>query len=235
LTQEQRGISTRLMLVAALVLVIASITISSLLVIRNSMRSQVLDDFSVELAHSVETFQSFESQRLAALQRENALLADLPSLKALMTTSDERTIADGAIQFWQVGDNDLFALASSDGQVLAAYTRGEPADSELRSNVGGILIHPEKHYLLSGGRLFEYSVRPLYFGSAATGTLLGYVISGYAIDSAFLRQLNRSSAAEITFLSGDQVVTSTLQPSLQLELSRRPESLPHGRGTPATI
>ena len=126
MTQEQRGISTRLMLVAALLLVIASITIASLLVIRNSMRRQVLDDFSGDLSHSVETFQSFESQRLAALQRENALLADLPSLKALMTTSDERTIADGAIQFWQVGDNDLFALASSDGQVLAAYTQQVP-------------------------------------------------------------------------------------------------------------
>jgi len=235
LTQEPRGISTRLMLVAALILVIASITISSLLVIRSSMRRQVLDDFSGDLAHSVETFQSFESQRLAALQRENALLADLPSLKALMTTSDERTIADGAVAFWKTGDNDLFALASSDGRVLAAYTRGTASDSELRSNLGGILTQTEKHYLLSGGRLFEYSVRPLYFGSAATGTLLGYVISGYAIDSAFLQQLNRSSAAEITFLAADHVVTSTLRPSLQLDLDGHPDLLPQGRGAPATI
>jgi len=230
--QEQRGISTRSMLVAALVLVIASITISSLLVIRNSMRRQVLDDFSGDLAHSVETFQSFESQRLAALQRENALLADLPKLKAVMTTSDELTIADSAVDFRKTGDYDLFALASSNGAVVAAYTRGAPADSELRTNLAWILTQPGKHYLLSGGRLFEYSMRPLYFGSEATGTLLGYVITGYTIDPLFLQQINRSSDAEIAFLSGSQVVTSTLSPPLRADSDRQPELL--GLGPDAT-
>ena len=51
------------------------------------------------------------------LQHENALLSNLPSLKALMTTNDERTIADASIQFWQVSGNDLSALANSDGHV----------------------------------------------------------------------------------------------------------------------
>ena len=113
MTQEPRGISTRLMLVAALVLVIASITISSLLVIGHRMRQQVLEDFSKDLVHSVEIFRSFEAQRLAALQRENALLADLPSLRALMTTNDQRTIEDGAEDFWKVSESDLFALVSN--------------------------------------------------------------------------------------------------------------------------
>jgi len=235
LTQEQRGISTRLMLVTALVLVIASVTFSSLLVIRSSMHQQVLNDFSEDLAHSVETFQSFESQRLAALQRENTLLADLPKLRAVMTTGDERTIADEVPDFSKVGDYDLFALASTDGRVLAAYTRGTSADPELRTNLGELLTQAGKHYLLSGGRLFEYSVRPLYFGSEETGALLGYVISGYAIDTAFLLQLNRSSAAEIIFLAGDHVVTSTLQPSFRQDVDSHPGLFARGRKTPATI
>jgi hypothetical protein len=160
-SQEQRAISTRFMLVAALVLVIGSVTLSSLLVIRSRMHHQVLDQFNGDLAHSVQNFQTFESLRLAALQRENALLADLPSLKALMTTSDERTIADGAVQFWKTGNNDLFALATSTGKVLAAYTRGAPADAQLRAAITEALGRSDTHFLLSGGRLFEYSVRPL--------------------------------------------------------------------------
>jgi signal transduction histidine kinase len=223
------------MLVSALVLVIGSVTFSSLLVIRNRMRQQVLNDFSEDLAHSVETFESFEGQRLAALQRENALLADLPKLRALMTTGDERTIADEASDFSKVGDYDLFALAATDGRLLAAHTRGTPANAELRNDLAETLTQPSKHYLLTGGRLFEYSVRPLYFGSEATGTLLGYVISGYAIDTAFLRQINRSSAAEIIFMAGDRVVTSTLQGSLQTNINGHPELFAHGRGEPATI
>jgi signal transduction histidine kinase len=234
-TQEQKGISTRWMLVSALALVIASVTVSSLLVIGDRMRQQVLTDFSGDLAHSVETFQSFESQRLAALERENALLADLPSLKALMTTSDERTIADGAVQFWKVGDNDLFALASSDGRVLAAYTRGEPADAQLRANLAQALGQTGKHYLLSGPRLFEYSIRQLYFGSETTGTLLGYVVSGYEIDPAFLRQIDRSSSAEIAFLADGHVVTSTLQPEFRNALDGNPRLLGGTQSSPATI
>jgi signal transduction histidine kinase len=223
------------MLVAALVLVIASISISTLSVVRNRMSQQVLDDFSGQLAHSLETVQSFQQQRLAALQRENALLADLPSLRALMTTSDERTISDGAIDFWKISNEDLFALASNDGQIVAAYTRGTPADSELRSNLRLVLIQPDKHYLLSGGRLFEFSVRPLYFGSEATGSLLGYVISGYAVDAVFLGQVNRSSAADIALLAGNHVVASTLQPALQQEIENHPGLLVRRKNSPATI
>jgi len=234
-TQEPRGISTRLMLVAALVLVIASITVSSLLVIGHRMRQQVLDDFSKDLIHSVETFRSFEAQRLAALQRENALLADLPSLRALMTTNDQRTIEDGAQDFWKVSESDLFALASNDGRILAAYTTGPAANTELRSDLGKAFTDGDKHYLLSGGRLFEYSARPLYFGNETTGTVLGYVISGYAIDTSFLRQVNRSSAAGIAFMSDTHVVTSTLDPFLRDALDGHPQTLGAARGTPATI
>jgi len=229
---EQRGISTRSMLVAALALVIASVTAASLLVIRTRMQRQVLDDFSEDLARSVETFQNLESQRLAALQHENALLADEPRLKALMTTSDERTISDGAIDFWKVGDNDLFALASSDGRVVAANTRGTAATPELRADISAALGQPNQHYLLSGGRLFEYSVRPLYFGDQARGVLLGFVISGYAINMSFLEQINQSAAAEIAFLTGDHVVTTTLQRPLRQALDTQPRTYASG---PATI
>jgi signal transduction histidine kinase len=235
LTQEPRGISTRLMLVTALVLVIASITASSLLVIGNRMHRQVLEDFSKDLVHSIETFRSFESQRLAALQREDALLADLPSLRALMTTNDQRTIEDGAEDFWKVSESDLFALASNDGRILAAYTTGPAANAQLRSDLDKAFNNGDEHYLLSGGRLFEYSARPLYFGNETTGTVLGYVISGYAIDASFLRQVNRSSAAGIVFVSGAHVVTSTLDPSLNDALDGRPEMFDASHGTPATI
>ena len=219
MTTARKGISTRFLLVAALVLVIGSVTVSSLLVIRDRMQTQVLTDFSSDLTSSVVSFKGFQSQRLAALERENALLADLPSLRALMTTSDERTIEDGAVQFWKLGDNDLFALTTGDGTVIAAFTRGTPVDEHLRERLRGAVAAPGKHFLLSDGRLFQYSVRPLFFGSEATGTLLGYVISGYAVDAAFLRQVNGSSQAEISFIAQNAIVASTLPLSPNDEIS----------------
>ncbi|MEO6817149.1 MAG: ATP-binding protein [Edaphobacter sp.] len=215
---EKRGVRTRMMLIAPLVLVIASVTAASLLIVRDRMRQQFSNNLAADLAHSVETFQNFEGQRRSALQRENALLADLPSLKALMTTSDQRTIEDGAVEFWKVSGNDLFALATSHDHVVAAYTVGAPATPKLRNDLEVLIANPAKHYLLSDGRLFEYSVRPLYFGREVDGTLLGYVISGYAIDRDFVRQVSQASDAEATFLANGKIVASTLTPSRQGDL-----------------
>ena len=50
MTPEQKGISTRLMLLSALLFVIVSVTLSSLLVIRNRMQQQVLNDLAEDLA-----------------------------------------------------------------------------------------------------------------------------------------------------------------------------------------
>jgi len=219
------GTRTRVMLVAPLVLVIAVVTASSLLIVRNRLRMQISENLSADLTHSVDTFQSIEAQRLDVLDRENALLSNLPSLKALMTTSDERTIADASIQFWQVSGNDLFALATKDFHVVAVYTRGTPATPALRADIGDVIGLPGRHYLLSESRLFVYSVRPLYFGSEDTGTLLGYVISGDAINNSFVQQISHASSVEAAFLSGNRVIVSTLSAPLQSFLAQKVPTL----------
>jgi signal transduction histidine kinase len=219
---NERGIRTHVLLVAAMALIIASVTSASLLLVRHRLQTQVSDDLSKDLTNSVITFQFLQTERLAALERENALLADLPSLKALMTTSDDLTIRDGAIEFWKVSGNDLFALADREGRIVAAYTRGARADAALRAGLGALLETPEKRYLLGAGGLFACSVQPLYFGSKETGTVLGYVISGTAIDRTTVRRISGPSGVEASFLSGGRTVASTLEPSLQVSVAAQP-------------
>jgi hypothetical protein len=198
------GIRTRALLLTSLVLIIAGTTASSLYIIRSRLQRQVRSTLQADLEHSVETFQDLEAGRLAALERENALMAALPSLKALMTTDDTRTIADDGVDFWKTSGNELFALADPDRRVQAAYAEGAVNPDILRHDLQAAITAPSKHYLMSGGRLFEYSVEPLYFGSRANGTLLGYVISGYAIDNAFLREVGRGAGAEAAFFAGER-------------------------------
>ncbi|HEY1965231.1 MAG TPA: cache domain-containing protein, partial [Acidobacteriaceae bacterium] len=165
---------------------------------------------AADLQHSVETFQDIEAHRRSALDQESALLASLPSLKALMTTSDPRTITDDAVDFWKTSGNELFALADSNSHVLAANAEDAENTDQLKADLQAVIRDPSRHYLLSGGRLYEYSVRPLYFGSAASGTLLGYVVSGYAVDHRLLREVGRGAGAEAAFVAGDDIVASTL-------------------------
>jgi signal transduction histidine kinase len=228
------GIRTRVLLLTSLVLIIAGTTASSLYIIRSRLRQQVRSTLETDLDHSVETFQDLEAGRLAGLERENALMADEPKLKALMTTNDPRTIADDAVGFWQTSGNDLFALADGDHRIQAANAKGEASPDALKRDLQAVIADPSKHYLLSGGRLFEYTVQPLYFGSKANGTLLGYVISGYAIDSSFLREVGRGAGAEATFFAGDAVTVSTL-PEDRLSSARLRSRLLQTNGSSAIV
>jgi len=229
---QKRGIRTRELLVAAMALIIASATFTSLLVVRHRLEAQVTAGLSADLLHSVITFQDLQAQRMNALERENSLLADLPSLKALMTAPDDGTIENGAVEFWKVSGNSLFALADKDNRIVAAYTGGPRADPALRDDLRAMLAVPDRHYLVSGGRLFVCSVRPLYFGSEEDGTLLGYVISGFEIGN-IVEQISRATTVEATFASSGHVLASTLALSMQTELTARP--LPREAATPVTV
>jgi len=229
---QKRGIRTRELLVAAMALIIASATFTSLLVVRHRLEAQVTAGLSADLLHSVITFQDLQAQRMNALERENSLLADLPSLKALMTAPDDGTIENGAVEFWKVSGNSLFALADKDNRIVAAYTGGPRADPALRDDLRAMLAVPDRHYLVSGGRLFVCSVRPLYFGSEEDGTLLGYVISGFEIGN-IVEQISRATTVEATFASSGHVLASTLALSMQTELTTRP--LPREAATPVTV
>src|SRR5437588_9329275 len=62
-------------------------TLVSLLAIRRLVERQARVSLESDLRHSVMTYENLERQRREMLLNETALLADLPSLKALMTTS----------------------------------------------------------------------------------------------------------------------------------------------------
>jgi signal transduction histidine kinase len=211
------GIRTRALLLISLVLIIAGTTASSLFIIRNRLRQQVHANLAMDLGHSVETFQDLDAGRLVELEHEGALLAAEPKLMALMTTNDPRTITDDAAGFWKMSGNDLFALSDSNQEVLTAYAKGVTNTDLLKRDLQAAEADPSRHYLLSNGRLFEYSVRPLFFGRPEDGTLLGYVISGYAIDQGFLQEVGRGAGAEVAFLAGNEVMVSTLPNDRQLD------------------
>lgn len=231
--QRRQGVRTHVLLVLAMALVTVIVTSVCLLLIRHRLRAQVTDDFSQDLNHSVTTFRNLQAERLAALERENALLAELPTLKALMTSGDDLTIQDGAIEFWRVSGTDLFSLADSNGRVVAAYTKGTPVDSSLRPALQTLLASPDKHYLIDRGSLYACSLRPLYFGNE-NGSLLGYVISGVSIDRT-VRQISQPTGAEAAFISRGEVVASTLEPSLELDLASQSDTLSRVSEAPAAV
>lgn len=215
---ENQGLRTRALLTLAMAGIIAGTTLVSVLAIRQPLRNLFVSNVSSDLRNSIAIFAKFQTERMFALDRENALLADLPSLKALMTTDDQRTIEDGGREFWKVSGTDLFALADHNGRIVAAYSAAAPVDQSLREDLRNYVIAAPNPYLVSGGRLFGCSVRPIYFGSQSQGTVLGYVISGYAIDRPVVEQLRDATSVEASFFSGNALLASSLKPELETQV-----------------
>jgi len=232
--REKQGVRTHILLVVAMALIIAVVTGLSLLLIRHHLRDQVTGDLSKDLGHSVVAFKNLQAERLGTLERENELLSQLPTLKALMTSGDDLTIQNEAAEFWRLSGADLFVLADPSGRVVAGYTKGKVVDTTLRVGVKALLASPDKHYLIDGGSLYACSLRPLYFGSDQDGTLLGYVVSGVSVERT-VREISQPTGAEAAFLSGGQVVASTLAAADQASLAQRSFSLSGTSQAPAAV
>lgn len=213
----------RTILLLSLLSLSCGLTVGSLIIIHSSLQKQIRSNLAADLLHSTVTFQNLQRQRQQLLDREVALLADLPSLKSLMTTHDLNTIQDGGTEFWKVSGSDLFALVTASGAVAAVYdsadlTDRQDIDLQLRRLLDS---NSSQSYLLSNHRLYQVSFRPLFFGSETTGTPLGFVIAGYSIDDRVSRQVSAAAAADVIFLAADRIVSSTLDPQHNLDLQRQ--------------
>src|SRR5271170_5842298 len=210
----------RTILLLSLLSLACGLTVMSLVLIRSSLQKQIRSNLAADLLHSTVTFQNLQRQRQQLLDREVALLADLPSLKALMTTHDLNTIQDGGVEFWRVSGSDLFALVNTSGTVAAVYdSAGLPDRLDIELQLKRLLdSRSDQRYLLSNHRLYQVSFQPLFFGPDVTGTPLGFVIAGYSIDDRVSRQVREAAAADVIFLAADKIVSSTLDSQHDLDL-----------------
>ncbi len=207
-----------LLSMAALVLTMALIFLA---MVRMTVERQVRDNLELDMRHSLLTFYNLQKQREQLLLRETSLLSDLPSLKAVMTTSDSRTIADAGAEFWNLSGNDFFSLQSPEGTLEAYYNSGSPltrqnVESALRESINSPKV---PSLFVSGDRLFEISSSALTFGSGAQRTGLGYVTIGYALDEKVAREVSEAAAAEVVFVADGRIVAGTLPLALRQKLA----------------
>src|SRR4051812_31515737 len=86
----------------SLLVVSASISCATLWMVGRSVGVQLRKQIAEDLRNSVVVFQDFQRQREISLANSAQLLANLPSLKALMTTRDTATIQDASTDIWRL-------------------------------------------------------------------------------------------------------------------------------------
>src|SRR5271157_1729837 len=220
------GIRLRTKFLLSMVVVSAALTFTTLLVVRRTVQQEVRRGIQRDLENSVSAFHNFQQQREVTLERSAALLADLPNVRALMTTHDTATIQDASRDLWQLAGSDLLLLADASGKVMALQataqeiTVREGHDFFPAVFLNNVLREETRHWWFVEGHLYEVFLQDIYFGPASGHQVLGYLLLGYEIDDRVARDLSRVAASEVAFRYGDVIVRSTLKPAQESELLR---------------
>jgi signal transduction histidine kinase len=213
----------RSQLFIAALLIILGLTGSLLLFIRHTVNAEIQRQVREGTEESVRAFETVQRQRELQLSRMAAILADLPTLKALMSTEHALTIQDGSETFWKLAGSDLFVLAKPGLAVVALHvtTPGwskATAEGDLkRSTDAG----EDAAWWYDAGRLYWVFLHPITSGAGATAQQLGFLAVGYQVDSAVAQQLALVTGSQIALTASDAVIASTLASRDEAELQRR--------------
>jgi signal transduction histidine kinase len=218
------GLRLRTKFLLSMVLVSAALTFTTLFVVRRSIQKQVRLEIVRDLQNSVSAFRNFQKQREGTLERSAALLADLPNLRALMTTHDPATIQDASRDLWKLAGSDLLLLTDSSGKVMAFQAK--PPEITVREAQEffppAAASGEARQWWYVEGHLYEIFLQDIYFGHAAENRMLGSLVLGYEIDEQVARDVSRVAASEVAFRYGEAIVRSTLTPAQEAELLRLP-------------
>ena len=217
----------------SLLAISAGLTSATLFIVRYSVQNQVRDSLQVDLQNSVKTYQSFDLQRDDALTHSAALLANLPNVRALMTTRDAATIQDATADVWRQSGSDLLVFGSGAGEVLGIQT-GSPGFDRATAEAlltRSLVNKSNRDWWLGSGHLFQVWIQPIYLGTAAEGDRIGFLVLGDEVDHFAATQFGSLAAGEVAFYSGDTIVASTLPPAQQFALAAQLQKTPSARAS----
>jgi signal transduction histidine kinase len=213
----------RTKILLSLLAISAGLTAATLLTVSYNVRKRVRESIREDLRNSVNTYQSFEKQREETLTRSAVLIANLPNVRALMTTEDAATIQDASADLWRLSGSDLLVLGNRAGKVeaLRAKRSGlEPGEAQelLRLSVDR---GESKDWWSGGGHLYEVWIQPIYFGAPSQNATIGVLALGHEIDERAAKDFGNIASSEVAFNFGNTPIASTLDSAQQRELARQ--------------
>lgn len=172
---------------------------------------RVRDNLRADLRTSVGTFEIFQKQRDNAFTSSAQLLANLPNVKALMTT-DARTIQDASEETYEQSGADLLVLADRSGHVqgLRDSDTGLTAQQAEQLLRGSIERDETTDWWYGGGHLYRIWIQKIVAGPEPDQTLVGILALGDRIDDKSARDFSAVSAGDVAFFHEDTLVASTL-------------------------
>ncbi len=213
----------RTQLFIATLLIICALTGALLLIIRHTVSVETERQVREGTEASVRAFESVQHQREQQLSRTAAMLADLPIVKAQMTTEHALTIQDASTSWWKLAGSDLFILALPDRSIVAFHVTktGWPLEVAERDLKRSIEQGEDASWWYDNGRLYEVFLRTITAGVGPSSQELGFLAIGYQVDASVAEHLALVANNQIALATGDTLIASTLPPNDEAAMQRR--------------
>jgi signal transduction histidine kinase/FixJ family two-component response regulator len=220
-----RKVRLRTKFLLSLLAITAGLSSATLLIVSYSVQKRVRENIREDLHNSVDIYQSFESQREATLKRSAQLLANLPNVRAMMTTQDSATIQDASADVWNLSGSDLMVFADRSGDVAAMRAKNSGFERAAAQEFMRTSLQKEapRSWWFGGGHLYEVWIQPIYLGAEAKDSTLGYLAVGHEIDERAAQDFSKIASSDVVFRWGDTFVASTLTSAQQAELGWQPQ------------
>jgi signal transduction histidine kinase len=214
----------RLRFLLLLLLGVLAVTSTTLLIVRREIELQIRNEIEEDVRASVLTFRTFQRERDVVLDHEADLLADLPTVRAVMTTEHAASIQDTTNDTWQLSGTDLLVLAKPNGSVAAVHANAREVTSTA---IQEAFAHSQNYSFGAGGpewwflngHLYEVFFKPIFVRTPRGDRLVGTLALGSEINEKEAREISRVAESEVAFLYGESIVASTVAVDRQKELA----------------
>jgi signal transduction histidine kinase/ActR/RegA family two-component response regulator len=203
----------RTKLLVSLLAVVFLLTAAVLALVQVRMRAHVSSDLVSALHTESDVYSKVEEARRQQAEQSAALIANLPSLKAMMSTHDRLTIQDGTESILRASGADVLILQDPAGTVLALHSRSvKVAASSERM----LAFHSTgKHdWWFVSGHLYDLSFAPVTAGADTDLHVLGAVALGREVTPQSVAGTDALSESPIVFERDGRVLLSSLDPEI---------------------
>lgn len=201
----------RTQLVLVTVLISCTLTGVSLFVVRQSVRAEFRRQTAEAKRASVSAFERVNREHEADLRQAAALLSELPTLKAVMTTEHAATIQDASRRFWDLSATDLFVLTGPGrDHAFAVHASTTVTQKAINQFLSKGQSDGASSWWQNGTELFRVVQQPIIAGSGTDEHLLGYLFVGRLINDEVAQQMGNVAGSDVALSSGSAIVASTL-------------------------
>jgi len=211
--------------------VVFLLTASVLILVQARMQSQVRADLASTLLSQSRVFAEIDRVRGEQSRQSADLIANQPSLKALMSTNDRLTVEDGSQSILTTSHADLLILENPSGQMLALHSKSSDVTSAIVQPLMQDSASDEDWWFIAG-HLYDVNLVAIMAGAGPEERVLGRMALGREVRREAILDSGDFGKSAFTFERQGHVLLSSLPSDVWPDLEA---ALPEKTATPNSV